>query len=162
MVSLNLQNSIYTPQDLKALIMEVRRYSRWFAQSSVKQKVTGAVPTEPMRTSELAATVIRDTAAGQALTQKILDELVASLEELEKTAPKITITLAALPGGTLKKTMTNWCRTNITPDILVDFRFNATLLGGMVVQHGSHVYDWSFRRAILANRSKFPEVLRRV
>jgi hypothetical protein len=161
-VKLNLQNSIYTPQDLRSLIMEIRRYSRWFAQTSIKNKVTNTTSNEPLFISELGAALIHDMAASQPLTQKILDELIASLEELEKTVPKITITLAALPGNNLKKTITEWCRKNITADILVDFRFNATLLGGMVVQHGSHIYDWSFRRAILANRTKFPEVLRRV
>jgi hypothetical protein len=32
----------------------------------------------------------------------------------------------------------------------------------MVVVHGSRIYDWSFRRQILATREKFPEVLRNV
>ena len=53
------------------------------------------------------------------------------------------------------------CRP-VAPDVLVNFQFNATILGGMVVRYGSHVYDWSFRRQILAKRDTFPEVLRRV
>jgi F0F1-type ATP synthase delta subunit len=161
-MTLNLQNSIFTPQDLRALTMEVRRYARWYAQASVKAKVTGNAPTETLSISETAATLIREVAAEQHLTQKVLDDLITALDNLEKTSPHVTITLAALPSNSLKKTLTEWCRKNISPDILVDFRFNATLLGGMVVQHGSRIHDWSFRRMILANRSKFPEVLRRV
>ena len=161
-MNLNLQNTVFTPQDLKSLIMEVRRYSRWFAQASIKSRVTGNVPAESVSISESSASLIREVAGGQPLSQKILDDLVVSLENLEKTSPHLTITLAALPGNSLKKTLTDWCRKNVAPDILVDFRFNATLLGGMVVQHGSRIHDWSFRRLILANRAKFPEALRRV
>ena len=62
----------------------------------------------------------------------------------------------------LKQKIVEWCRKNIDGDILVDFRFNATLLGGMVVKWGSHVYDWSFKRQLMAARAKFPEVLRNV
>lgn len=161
-MKLNLQNSIFTPQDLKALTMEVRRYARWFAQTSIKSKLNTTSPSQPLAISEAAANLIREVAAEQPLSQKVLDDLIAALDNLEKTSPHITITLAALPGNSLKKTLTDWCRKNIAPDILVDFRFNATLLGGMVVQHASRIHDWSFRRLILANRAKFPEVLRRV
>ncbi|MDB5183108.1 MAG: atpH [Candidatus Saccharibacteria bacterium] len=161
-MKLNLQDIIFTPQDLRALTMEVRRYGRWFAQESVKAKVTGKATTEPFAVSEAAASVIHEYAAGQAITGKLLDSLIVELDNLEKTLPHVTITLAAMPGNLLKKTLTNWCRKNISPEILVDFRFNATLLGGMVVQHGSRIHDWSFRRMILANRAKFPEVLRHV
>ncbi len=158
----NLQNSIFTPQDLKALITEVRRYARWYAQASIKAKVTKNTPEKPVAISEGAEQLIREVAAEQPLNQKVLDELLVALDNLEKTLPHITITLAAIAGNSMKKTLTEWCRKNISPDILVDFRFNSTILGGMVVQNGSHIHDWSFRRSILANRSKFPEVLRRV
>lgn len=158
----NLQDNVFTPQDLKALTMEVRRYARWYAQASIKAKVTKAAPEKPVAISEDATKLIREVAAEQPLSQKVLDDLLITLDNLEKTLPHITITLAAIPGNALKKTLTEWCRKNVSPDILVDFRFNATILGGMVVQNGSRIHDWSFRRAILANRTKFPEVLRRV
>jgi len=159
---LNLQNNIYSPQDLKALIMEVRRYGRWFAQTSVKTHVTGTASKEPLAISEAAVALIREVAEQQPLSQKVIDELIKSLEALEAASPRITITLAAVPGNKLKKVLVEWCRKNIDSSILVDFRFNATILGGMVVQYGSHVYDWSFRRQILAARGKFPGVLRNV
>jgi hypothetical protein len=158
----NLQNSVFSPQELKAIIMEVRRYSRWFAQNNVKTRVTGKAATEPLTISEQAAILIRELAAAQQLNQRALDGLISELEELEARLPRIVITLAALPGNSLKRAIVQWCRKNIAPDILVDFRFNATILGGMVVQYGSHVHDWSFRRQILAARSNFPEVLRHV
>jgi F0F1-type ATP synthase delta subunit len=74
----------------------------------------------------------------------------------------MTITLAAPATTGIKKQLTAWCRDNVAPDVLVRFEFNQTLLGGMVVRFGSHIYDWSLRRQILDGRTKFPEVLRNV
>lgn len=161
----NLQNSlgnITTPQDLKAIIVDVRRYAKWFAAASIKAKVSNTKTTEPIAISGAAVTVIKQTAGDKPLTQAALDKLLQDLQELETAMPRIVVTLAAMPGNKLKASIVEWCRGNIEPGILVDFRFNATILGGMVVQYGSHVYDWSFKRSIMANRAKFPEVLRRV
>ena len=165
MDKLNLQNSLSSlksPQDLKALLMEVRRYARWFADAGIKARVAGVKKVEPLALSETAAALIKEAAGKEPLNGKILEDLIAQLTELEETMPRIVVTLAAVPGNKLKGLIVEWCRKNIDPGLLVDFRFNATILGGMVVQYGSHVYDWSWRRQILANRATFPEVLRRV
>lgn len=165
MVKLSLQSNsstILTPQDLRALTMEIRLYARWFSQANIKNRVSGQALTEELVISDTAAKMIKQAAANKPVDNAVLDDLITALDELAATAPCITITLAAMPGNGLKKSLVQWCRTNIEPGILVDFRFNATILGGMVVQYGSHVYDWSFRRQIMANRANFPGVLRRV
>jgi hypothetical protein len=158
----NLQNNVLSPQDLKVTILEVRKYARWFSQSLVKTRVAGGVYADQPQVSPTAALLINELAAQKPLSSEILDGFIASLEQLEKTLPRITITLAAPAPGSLKKVLVSWCRQNIDPGVLVEFRFNATLLGGMVVRYGSRVYDWSFRRQILAARGNFPEILRHV
>lgn len=161
-MEINLQNNVTSPQELKALILEVRGYSHWFGQNSVKMRLSKSNPTEQFATSQVAAVLINEWIKDNPLSQKSLDKLLSALEDLLEKSPRITITLAAPAPGTLKKTLVVWCRENINPSILVDFRFNSTLLGGMTVQYGSHIYDWSFRRQILAARQRFPEVLRHV
>ncbi len=161
-MTLNPQSNISSPQELKAIIVEVRRYAHWYAQNSVKLHVTGNGSTEQFVISPTAIELIKDWSVQKPLSEKSLDELIATLENYESKAPRLTITLAAVPPNDLKKTLVEWCREHVAPNVLVDFRFNSTLLGGMVVRYGSHVYDWSFRRQILAARDRFPEVLRRV
>jgi len=161
-MSLDLGDSVTSPQDLKTIILEIRLYAKWFAQATVKAQVAGAKPEQPPAISPAATGLINEAAAGKQLDRGRLDALITELTELEAKSLRIVITLAGVPGNGLKKTIAAWCRQNISPDILVDFRFNATILGGMVVQFGSHVYDLSFRRRILASRDKFPGVLRRV
>ena len=160
-IKLNLPSEVISPEDLKSIALEVRQYAKWYSQYSVKAKVTTIKSAPPPAVSTVASNLI-DLWASDHPTQKSLDELIASLENLAKDSPRVTITLAGPAPLSLKTTMVEWCRANIANNILVSFKYNSTLLGGMVVQHGSHVYDWSFRRRILAAAPKFPEVLRHV
>lgn len=159
---LKLEDTVSSPQDVKALMMEVHEYARWFAHNYIKKRVHASNIAPEPQISPAAKAAIRTWSAGKELTTKSLDELTAVLEDYANTAPILTVTLAAVPSTGFKKQLVGWCRDNLAPDVLINFQFNATLLGGMVVRSGSHVYDWSFRRAILAERERFPEVLRRV
>jgi hypothetical protein len=161
-MSLSLQNSIYSRQDLKAVILEVKRYASWYAQTARKMQVTKSNTFEEPQFDPIASSIINEWSKENPISQKSLDKLIETLEDYGTSAPIITITLAAPAPNSLKKTLIDWCRKNIAPNALIDFRFNATMLGGMVVQYGSRIYDWSFRRQILAARDKFPEILRNV
>jgi hypothetical protein len=161
-MSLNLQNHVYSQQDLKAAILEVKKYASWLKQTEVKMRVTHNNSYELPEVSQVATNIINEWLEGQPPSPKSLEDLIAKLADFEAIAPRVTITLAAPPPGSLKQTITEWFRQNVDPNILVNFKFNGTILGGMVVSYGSHVHDWSFRREILSARTKFPEVLRSV
>lgn len=159
---LKLEDTVSSPQDVKALILEVHEYARWFAHNYIKKRVHAKNISPEPEISPAAKAVIRTWSSGKELTTQSLDQLIATLEVYERSAPVLTITLAAVPTAGLKKQLVGWCRDNLAPNVLINFQFNATILGGMVVRSGSHVFDWSFRRTILAERQRFPEVLRRV
>jgi len=161
-MKLKLPGSVASSQDLTALIIEVREYSRWFAHESIKRQVDAknASPSPVLSAGTLE--LLRDWKANQQITGQSLEELVQLLEDFAKNPHSMTITLAAAPTSSLKTALVNWCRENIAPSVLVSFKINSNLLGGMVVQHGSHIFDWSFKRKILENRKNFAEVLRRV
>lgn len=161
-MKLKLQDDISSPQDFKSIILEVQKYAHWYSQNTVKQQLPNVKSDNPPAISEQGIALVDQLAGDKPLNRENLDELIANLKSLEANLPRITITLAGIPSASLKKTLVSWCRDNIASDILVEIRFNATLLGGMVVRYGSHIYDWSFRRQILAARGQFPEVLRRV
>jgi hypothetical protein len=161
-MKIQLADDISSPQDLLAIILELRQCSQWLNQAAVKMQVTkNAAGAAPIM-SPAVNWLVQEWAGGKPLDQKSLDELIAELETFEAKSRRITITLAAPATKELKKELVAWCRKAIDPNVLVEIRFNSTILGGLVVQYGSHIYDWSFRRQILAARSRFPEVLRRV
>lgn len=159
---LALPDSISSPQDLLSLTIDVRAYARWFSHNTIKAKASATRGSQAPTVAPATIELIRNWTGQALLTQESLDELIAALEQFRDTAPTLTITLAAPAGSELRNTLVAWCRANIAPNVLVSFRFNATLLGGMVVRYGSRVFDWSFRREIIANRTKFTEVLRSV
>ena len=158
-----LHESVASPQDLQALIQELRSYARWFGANAIKKRIHAhqSAPDQPELTPATKA-VLHDWALKNPINRTSIDELISQLENYVNHARVMTITLSAPPTGGVKKQLTLWCRDNISPGILVRFEFNQNLLGGMVVRYGSHIYDWSFRRQILAERNKFPEVLKNV
>lgn len=161
-MKLVLPDSVASSQDVTALQLEVREYARWFTHESIKQRTNAHHKSEEPILSNACKELLAAQGGKKGLDRAALDSLAKDLEHYSRTAPTITLTLAAPATGTIKASLVKWCRSNIAPDTLVNFQFNATILGGMVVRYGSHVFDWSFRRQILANRDKFPEVLRRV
>ncbi|MDB5187245.1 MAG: atpH [Candidatus Saccharibacteria bacterium] len=161
-MKLKLPDTVSSLQDLTSLQLEMREYARWFAHDAMKKRVNAKLTSESPILSPAAKDLLRNWSDRKALTQQDLDELIKTLDAYKRNASTMTITLAAPPTGDIKKTLVGWCRENIAPDVLVTFQFNSTILGGMVVRYGSRVFDWSFRRQILAARNNFPEVLRRV
>lgn len=161
-MKVKLPASIASSQDLTGLLVEIRSYSSWYYHESIKKRVNVKHSFESPTMSPAAIELLRNWKTKQQISNQSLDELVKTLEQYNSSAPNITITLAATPSSSLKTALVSWCRENIAPDILVTFKFNATILGGMVVKYGSHVFDWSFRRQIMEKRQLFPEVLRRV
>ena len=161
-MKLKLPDTIASLQDLAGLVLEVKDFTRWFAHDAIKKQVSGKHGDDRPSLTPAASELLRSWESAKPLTRERLDDLVSMLESYQKNSPTITFTLAAPATPSIKKALVGWCREHIAPNILVSFQFNATLLGGMVVHRGSRVFDWSFRRSILAARSTFPETLRRV
>jgi ATP synthase delta (OSCP) subunit len=161
-MKLKLPDTIASTQDVNALLVEVREYAKWFAHEEIKRRVSAKHTSEPPTISDGATQLFKQVSGHKQLTSADIDTIITTLQDYAAHAPSITITLAAPAPASLKKTLVGWCRDNIEPDILVSFQFNAGILGGLVVRRGSRVFDWSFRRQLLAASGTFPEVLRRV
>lgn len=161
-MKLQLPDSVLSSQDLKAAILEIQRYAQWYGQTVVKIRKSNHKGYPAPSISRPAIEIIEQWQGDQPINQSGLDGLIAALQDYAAAAPKIAITLAAPAPRSLKQDLAAWCRKNIDGRILVDFQFDSTMLGGMAVRYGSHIYDWSFRRQILEARPRFPEVLRNV
>ena len=161
-MKLILPPSVSSPQDLEALLVDVRSYARWYAHDATKKRLSIRRASERPPVTRATDELLRDWTALKPLSVQSLDELIHALETFRQQAPVLTITLAAPPSAAVKSALVDWCRKNLEHDMLVSFSFNATLCGGVVVQDGSRIFDWSFRRQLLEARSRFPEVLRHV
>jgi hypothetical protein len=159
---LTLPETVASTQDLAAIITEAHDYAKWVSRETIKQKVAGKTSGSAPIISTEALTIIRTWAAGKPVTKPVIDDLVKALDDYRKSAPTMTITLAAIPSGDLKTNLVRWCRTEINPNILITFRLNRAILGGMVIAYGSHIHDWSFRRKLMEPSKPFHEVLAHV
>ncbi len=59
---------------------------------------------------------------------------------------------------TLKRQLTVWFRAEIHPYALLTFALRSDLCGGIVVQTGSNLYDFSFREPLINNRRRIAEL----
>jgi len=144
------------------MMTEIDRMSVWFQQNTLKKQVTGGGFTGLPPLTKTAANLLNDWHSGEQVSQQSIDGLRQALADFAANAQFVTVTLAGLPPAKLKESIVVWFRQNVRADLLVDFNFNRTMLGGMVVRYGSQIADMSFKRQIMANSQKFAEVLRHV
>lgn len=162
-MSFSIPPSLSSPQDVASLQAELRVYADWLSHQTIKQRVSGTPATAtPPATSEATAAILRDWAAQTPASAASLEALQTAIAAAVAAAPRLTITLAAPAPAPLRASLTAWCREHIAADALVSFRFNATLLGGMVIVAGSRIFDWSWRRQILEHKADIAGILRRV
>lgn len=161
-MKIKLDEEISSVHDLQAVINELKDYGKWQSHNSMRKLLKSRHETETPTLSEAAKNMLHQYGDKELLNRSSSDQLISTLEHFAKRAPTITITLAAPPTRPIKKQLVGWCRDNLSHNILVNFEFRSSLLGGMVVRNGSHIYDWSFRRQILEAGPRFPEVLRNV
>jgi len=154
-----IPDSVASAQDLTGVLNDVQAYAKWASRELIKQKVAGKSAGAQPAVSLEATAIIRDWSGGKPMSQTSIDGLLKALEEYKKSAPTITITLAAIPSGEVKAKLVAWCRKELAAGVLVSFRLNRNILGGMVVAYGSHIHDWSFRRKLIEAEKPFHEVL---
>lgn len=157
-----LPRDIVSTQDLASTIMDLQDYHSWLSQNAILNKTHLKSNTVAPTLNKSAENLINTLLEIQNLNKDNLEKIIKELLVLKESASVIHITLASPPTVELRNRLVTWCRENIKKDTLIDFSFNSTLLGGMVLRFGSHIYDWSFKKQILANRHKFSEVLANV
>jgi F0F1-type ATP synthase delta subunit len=149
-----LPDSLYSVDQVLAVAEELHQYGRQVAGRGSK------VDTKEL--SPAAADLLATLPAGQRDESPAIEELREGLEELAATAAVITLVLAASPSAQLKQELTSWLRTNVRPRLLVNFHVDPEIAGGIVIRSTNHIFDNSFRSALIANQAQFTKVLGRV
>lgn len=162
-MTITLPDTLVTPQDLSRVEVELASFSDWFGHNMVKRQLQLSKGTSlPSLSPETMALLRQTSTADGNLSQDSLQLLIDAVKTLGATAPTMTVTLAAPASAPIRRQLASWCRNELSPAMLISFRFNSTLLGGVVLRVGSRVFDFSFRRKLLDNNVSFAEVLRHV
>lgn len=162
-MSFRLSEDIISTEDLRDVSEEIKRFKQWFSHNQIKLKVTQhhKAANRP-ELSDAAEDLLNQARDNKELTIAKIESLLDYIDDCLRKSPTVRITLAAIPSSAVKHQIVAWLRANISSSILTDFRFNTSLLGGMVVISGSHIYDWSVRRQLLDSKDKLSGVLSRV
>jgi len=155
-VSVQLPVDLYSVDQLSAVILELREYSSQLRDAAVREK-SGHTAKEPPHVSALLLGVLHGAGIRQG-NRAELETLVKELETLRAKANVAHVTLAALPNRTFKRQLTVWFRAEVDPAMFLTFAMRSDIGGGVIVQAGSRLYDFSFRRALLANKQRIAEL----
>ncbi len=158
-MAFKLPASVNTPQLLEAVRFEVERLRTWVSDSAVKHKVGAKATPEPSRSPETQA-ILDDWLGGKAPSVAQLTSLITELEAVKPVT--VYLTLAALPGETMKLQLVDWFRTNCRPDVLLHFSGDRTIGGGIIIRTPNRIFDYSFRQRLVEGRKKIPELIRHV
>jgi hypothetical protein len=99
-MSLTLPSNIWSPEDLKELVNNLRLYSKWLASYSIKQRVVSSSQAgTPPILAPLAVSMLHELQERHVLTQAGVDKLIADLEAVEVVAPRVHFTFADAPSN---------------------------------------------------------------
>lgn len=162
-MTLKLPPTLASVEQLEGVMFELTEYLDWSRQSQIKTKVAPAkAGVEPKAWSAELQAILETWSEGKELTMHKVEDLMKELQHVRKTAPAIHLTLAAVPGVAMRQQFVTWFRDEIHPQVLLSFSANRTILGGMVLRAGSHIYDYSWRKLLLAKRDILPELVSHV
>lgn len=161
-MKIDIPTSISSLEDLTELLHELRLYIRWFLHESIKKQVDAGSRAAMPKLSSAAEDLLQALEKDGKLNSRGLENLVKTIETYRKKASPVVITLAAPATTGIKTMIVQWCRKNISGDVLVSFHHDSSILGGMVIRNKSRVVDLSFRRQLFESDTKFVEVLTRV
>jgi hypothetical protein len=154
-VSVQLPPAIASRQDVARLRTEVERYQAWVRQYQNAAKRDIQYQHEQPALSDAATVLIRQWLE----SKQSLDQLIAELAATANTAPSITLTLVAPAPSSVQSALVSWVRTNLNQAMLVEFRWNASILGGIIARTDTTLYDWSYRAKLLGSRDRLIERL---
>jgi hypothetical protein len=147
---------LYSPEQLSAIIIELRAYSGSLRDTSVRAKASYATAAAP-HASALLLGAFHESGTSST-DQAGLEKLLKQLEAIRDKAPAVHLMMAALPNRELKRKLTQWFRDEIHPYALLTFATRADIGGGLILQAGSHVYNYSFREQILSHKNRISEI----
>lgn len=154
---LKLPADIHSADQLQFCAEELRRYAA-AAAGAARAEESPPLP-ELSPESQILQGLLP---ASERQNSQSLEDLRLEIEKLITQWPSVSITLAAPAPRALKAELTGWLRQNIRPDLLVSFNVNPDIAGGMLIRTTNRVFDFSFRKLLLARPARFTEVLENV
>jgi hypothetical protein len=155
-IPFHLPPDLYSPEQLSAVIIELRTYTGDLRDVNVRARATHAQAGLP-HASALLLGAFHEASVSPS-EQEAVEKLQKQLELIRDKAPAVHLMMAALPDRNLKRKLTEWFRDEIHPYTLLTFATRADIGGGVIIQAGSRIYNYSFRQQILSHKHRISEL----
>lgn len=147
---LMLPSMIVTRQDLAHLVQELEAIDSTLTSKEVQVRVGMAAGAPVTATHELAYFLTQNHLT--ITSGKQCSELVKVMRKLKTAAPTVYLTFAVPAEREHIEQLTEWVRTSLHPQALVEVRLQPALIAGVHVRTPNHVYDLSMRAALTNSR----------
>jgi hypothetical protein len=154
-VDLHLPLDMHSPDHVSGALVELQKYRGELRDAEIRAKAGGKTD-KPEMSGHLESLLKNSGVAHE--DGPALEALAKALDTTLKKAPVMHVLLAAPATRTFKRQLTVWFRTQVHPLSLLTFAARADIGGGIILQAGSHMYDYSFRAAILDNKKRLMEL----
>jgi hypothetical protein len=161
-MTFSLPPTLYSPRQVDAYQVELDAYLEWLRESERKSRGGGNVSAGRSPLSAEVLQVLDQFSEGRPTAIAQVERFIGWLKAIKQSTPLVHVTLPTFAGADMKQKIVGWFRENIAPNVLVSFSVDRTILGGLIIRTANQIYDFSFVRALLDNRSKLPEIVRRV
>ena len=159
---LNLPVHLYSPEQLKACSFELEVVTSWRRRQDVKKQSGYLGPvTHDFELGPTLASLLGPRESVARLSLANLEECQKQLD-LWLAQPVTHVTFAVSPPDTTKFEMVKWFRSQVLPTALLKFHVNGNIVGGMVVRTPNKIFDFSFRKQLVRQKSLIPEIFKRV
>ncbi|SRR6266496_4467705 len=156
-VGLHLPIDLYSSDQLGAVIMELRGHVSSLRNASVRAQAVHGEVGAPTHLSALLLAALHSAGVSPTDTAGT-EKLQRQLEAIRDKAPAVHLMMAALPNRDFKRKLTEWFRSEIHPFTLLTFATRTDIGGGVIIQAGSHLYNYSFRQQILQHKARISEL----
>lgn len=93
------------------------------------------------------AQTLRQILANQSANQH---ELLESIKQLALKQKTLSLTVAFRPSSAFVTTMVSWVRSHMGEGIVLDFRYEPSVVGGAVIEFNGHYGDFSLKKKFQA------------
>lgn len=157
-MSARLPADIYSPDQVGIVLWELGKLISARRDEAVRASVAGSmVSGSEFHISALLLSVLRSSRVADGdLTA--LETLQADLQQLRRHAPVAHFLLSALPNRSFKRQLVEWCRQNLSENLLMTFATRGDIGGGFVMRVGSKQYDFTYRTRLLEDKHRLVEI----
>lgn len=160
-MTFKLPLQLYSPRQIDAYLIELDFYLTWLREQDVKRRAKAAKADASPLTAELTSflNVFTDNKTDDA---REVEKAVIYLKRLKQHAPLVHVTFPTFASASIRESVVEWFRKNVSDEILVAFTVDTSILGGIIVRTVNNIYDYSFINRLIKDRRKFPEIMRHV